>query len=139
MAQKPKYRVDTHYFPGSTDSERESFREGVESVQNRPYLHAYYAGVGYAKGSKRKAMGFKNDEEKARFDAGMEEEHRHYMVLKKPKPKGFLSKLFKKMKNTKKKEVARKAKPRYKADKRSKMRSKSKAKKSKNARKRKRR
>lgn len=87
MAKKKKknnrngtYKVETHFFPGSTDSERKSFGEGVESGRENPYLHAYFAGVGYAKAKKKQRFGFKNAEQRERFEAGVAEHKRHFVV-----------------------------------------------------------
>lgn len=92
MAQKPKYRVDTHFFPGSTDSERKSFGEGVESGRENPYLHSYFVGVGYAKGAKREALGFKNEKQKKRFEAGVAEHEQHFVTFKNTRS-GFFARL----------------------------------------------
>jgi hypothetical protein len=83
MEKKNKKRryVQEFYFPGSSDTERQAFKDGVESVRSQPYLHAYYAGVGYGKAKKKKALGFKSHEEKQRFEAGMAEEEKHYISV----------------------------------------------------------
>ena len=100
MAKKKKknnrngtYKVETHFFPGSTDSERKSFGEGVESGRENPYLHSYFVGVGYAKGAKREALGFKNEKQKKRFEAGMAEHEQHFVTFNKNKRSCFFARL----------------------------------------------
>ena len=79
--KKGRYKTEIHYFPGSTDSERKSFGEGVESGRENPYLHAYFVGVGFAKGAAGDTLGFKNDEQRKRFEAGVRDHQQHFVTF----------------------------------------------------------
>ena len=91
MAQKPKYKVDTHFFPGSTDSERKSFEEGVEEGKSHPYTHAFFVGVGYGKKSRNRLLGFKNKDQREAFDRGVQACDEHFLAYK--EQKSFLQRL----------------------------------------------
>lgn len=79
MSQKPKYRVDTHFFPGSTDSERQSFKEGAKSGEENSYIHAFYAGVGYGKAKNNAGVGFRDKTQQRRFKQGVEAYDQHFV------------------------------------------------------------
>lgn len=72
--------TDDHLFPGSNDSERRAFSDGVASGQNDTERHAFFAGVGYGKRERKEALGFKSKEQQEAFERGVNAGDRHFTV-----------------------------------------------------------
>jgi len=82
MAKKNNKRRDNeHYYPGTTDDGRRLFGEGVSSGKGDSKTHAYFLGVGYGKARNgEKHLGFRSAEERERFEHGVKNKDKHYIV-----------------------------------------------------------
>ena len=82
MAKKNnKKRDNEHYYPGTTNNGRRSFGKGVSSGKDDSKTHAYFIGVGYGKGRNgEKHLGFRSAEERERFEYGVRNKDKHYIV-----------------------------------------------------------
>ena len=83
-----------HFIRSNTPEYTKGYADGMKAAFEESELDAYYAGVGYGKkNAKDKHIGFTNDEERRQFEAGIQNNHKHFRAYR-AEPKTFLEKVF---------------------------------------------
>ena len=82
-----------HFIRSNTPEYTKGYADGMKAAFEESELDAYYAGVGYGKkNAKDKHIGFTNDEERRQFEAGIQNNHKHFRAYR-AEPKGFFERL----------------------------------------------
>ena len=82
-----------HFIKSDTTEYHKGYADGMKAAFEESELDAFYAGVGYGKkNAKDKHIGFRNDEERRQFEAGMRSSDKHFRAYR-AEPKGFFERL----------------------------------------------